>query len=254
MNKVICEAEYKSLRDELISRNTIINSQASTALATIISAWAAGFVFRMSIISNKIAFSDELEEMAMRYLSTAIFIIPILFFVPLAVKSGENLIQIASISTYIRVFYEYPTMKNEKSWNWESANNLLSNANVDRKNRSFLMKFFNLEYTVLAICTFFIYVYLNAIDFNKIYSNLVRTQQVYSIQFVLYLMGNIILVILSILGIYVIYRSSCMKYTLMKATEEYVDEYIKVALQRKIISKNEVLDAHDKLNPMKQLD
>lgn len=25
-------------------------------------------------------------------------------------KSGENLIQIASISTYIRIFYEYPTM------------------------------------------------------------------------------------------------------------------------------------------------
>lgn len=237
----------------MISRNTIINSQASTALVTIISAWTAGFAFRMSIISNKTPFSDALEEMSMRYLSTVIFIIPILFFVPLAVKSGENLIQIASISTYIRVFYEYPTMKNEKSWNWESANNLLSNANVDRKNQSFLMKFFNLEYTVLAICTFLIYIYLNVIDFNRIYSNLVRTQQVYSIQFVLYLMGNVILVILSILGIYVIYRSSCMKYTLMKATEEYVDKYIEVALQRKIISKKEALDAHDKLNPMKQL-
>lgn len=40
MKKIICDCEYKSLRDELISRNSIINSQASTAVVTIISAWA----------------------------------------------------------------------------------------------------------------------------------------------------------------------------------------------------------------------
>ena len=102
------------------------------------------------------------EEIQMRFLSAAIFIIPILFFVPLAVKSGENLIQIASISTYIRIFYEYPTIDRKKSWNWESSNNLLSNANVDRKKKSFAMKFFNLEYTILSICSFGIFMFLTA--------------------------------------------------------------------------------------------
>ena len=271
MKKIICDCEYKSLRDELISRNSIINSQASTAVVTIISAWAAAFTFRMSIMSEQkpnLDFSlekinddeyrisadfDIYEEIQMRFLSAAIFIIPILFFVPLAVKSGENLIQIASISTYIRIFYEYPTMEKKKSWNWESANNLLSNANVDRKKQSFAMKFFNLEYTILSICSFLIFIFFSVIDFNQIYNQYVLRGKIRTGDYVICVFAGIILTILAIVSIFFIYRNSCMKYTLMSATEKYLFAYIEVARKRKIITEKQVEDAKQKMNPRENI-
>ena len=255
MKKIICDCEYKSLRDELISRNSIINSQASTAVVTIISAWAAAFTFRMSIMSNLSdnADFDIYEEIQMRFLSAAIFIIPILFFVPLAVKSGENLIQIASISTYIRIFYEYPTMEKKKSWNWESANNLLSNANVDRKKQSFAMKFFNLEYTILSICSFLIFIFFSVIDFNQIYNQYVLRGKIRTGDYVICVFASIILTILAIVSIFFIYRNSCMKYTLMSDTEKYLFAYIEVARKRKIITEKQVEDAKQKMNPRENI-
>ena len=255
MRKVVCDCEYKSLRDELISRNSIINSQASTAVVTIISAWAAAFTFRMSIMSNlgKDAKFGVYEEIQMRFLSAAIFIIPILFFVPLAVKSGENLIQIASISTYIRIFYEYPTIDRKKSWNWESSNNLLSNANVDRKKKSFAMKFFNLEYTILSICSFGIFMFFSIIDFNQIYNKYVVKREIRTDDYAICLLAGIILALFAIASIFFIYKNSCMKYTLMSATEKYLFAYIEVAQERKILTKEQAEDAKRKMDPRRNI-
>ena len=53
----------------------------------------------------------------MKFFMSMVFVVPIYFFIPLAVKSGENLVQIASISAYIRVFYEYSARKYTTKWN-----------------------------------------------------------------------------------------------------------------------------------------
>lgn len=240
-----CTDEYISLREELIQRNNIINSQASTAIVAIISAWAAGFTTRMSIISNNAFFANNLyTKINMQFLTSLVFVIPILFFIPLSVKSGENLIQIASISTYIRVFYEYPTSSQKKRWNWESANNLLSNANIDRHYKSLIMKFFNSEYTILSMCSYLIFFYLNLLDLKGI-----ENSQDSPNIFILYVILFIILSSISIISIIIIYRSSSIKYTLMSATKEYVDKYITIAYHRGILTKDQALDAHRKLNP-----
>ena len=193
------------------------------------------------------------EEIQMRFLSAAIFIIPILFFVPLAVKSGENLIQIASISTYIRIFYEYPTIDRKKSWNWESSNNLLSNANVDRKKKSFAMKFFNLEYTILSICSFGIFMFFSIIDFNQIYNKYVVKREIRTGDYAICLLAGIILALFAIASIFFIYKNSCMKYTLMSATEKYLFAYIEVAQERKILTKEQAEDAKRKMDPRRNI-
>lgn len=87
-----------SLREELIQRTSNINSQASSAIVAIISAWAAGFSIWISVLS-KDAFAENLIlKMDMKFFMSMVFVVPIYFFIPLAVKSGENLVQIASIS------------------------------------------------------------------------------------------------------------------------------------------------------------
>lgn len=53
------ENEYMSLREELIQRTSNINSQASSAIVAIISAWAAGFSIWISVLS-KDAFAENL--------------------------------------------------------------------------------------------------------------------------------------------------------------------------------------------------
>ena len=63
-----------------------------------------------------------------------LFFNSIFYFVPLAIKSGENLTQMVSLSAYIRVFYDYPFQKNLKM-NWETSNNLLSVVNTDKKKK-----------------------------------------------------------------------------------------------------------------------
>ena len=52
------EAEYNSLRMEMIERIRLLNSQSFTALATIISFWAAGLTFKVALMADSIKASD----------------------------------------------------------------------------------------------------------------------------------------------------------------------------------------------------
>ena len=159
--------EYISIRSEMCQRISVINAQSHTAILTIITAFGAG------ITLNYNAQVDKIDNMAgfisLNIIRCLIFIIPILYLFPLAVKSGEILIQIASLSAYIRVFYDYISNDNNKM-NWETSNNILSNANIDRGKRSFYMKFYNEEYTVLACISFVLYIIFSIISIIPNYS------------------------------------------------------------------------------------
>lgn len=56
-NIVFSENEYMSIRTEMIERIKLLNSQSFTALAAIISFWAAGFTYKMALISNNSNFA-----------------------------------------------------------------------------------------------------------------------------------------------------------------------------------------------------
>lgn len=89
MKKIIfSENEYISIRTEIIERTKILNSQAFTALATIVSFWTAGFTFKVALLSNNISFPELNEQIIMEFSGAIIFLIPLFLFIPLSVKSG----------------------------------------------------------------------------------------------------------------------------------------------------------------------
>ncbi len=127
--------ESASIRNELVQRLSVINAQSHTAILTIVTTIGAG----ITLIDTKVdQINNEVGFISLNIDRSLIFLIPILYLFPLAVKSGENLIQIASLSAYIRIFYDYISKPNEKI-NWETSNNILSNANIDRGKRSLAM-------------------------------------------------------------------------------------------------------------------
>ena len=107
----------------------------------------------MWIKESAIVFREGID-----FLSTILFIIPVCFFVPLAIKSGENLIQIASIASYIKVFYEFPSINSNKDkMLWELTNSYCNYAIVDHGKESRLYFAYNSEYTILSMFSTIIY-------------------------------------------------------------------------------------------------
>lgn len=240
--------EYSSLRNEITVRLSIINSQSNTALLTIISAWAAGIALKYGTNIEEIMSTDEIINVAtLNFIRPLIFLIPILYLLPLAVKSGENLIQLASLSAYIRVFYDYLS-PNKNKMNWETSNNILSNANIDRGKASHKMRFYNSEYTILAIISLLLYIGFAIISIVTIESLVEEIYYIFCI--VTYVLAGIC----SIVVIITIYKSSSMKSTLMKYTPIYIEGYIKRAVSLGVIAENEVDSIKDSINPYQCID
>lgn len=245
------EAEYNSLRMEMIERIRLLNSQSFTALATIISFWAAGLTFKVALMADSIKASDY-EIGVMEFLNGIIFLVPVILFMPLSVKSGENLTQIASLSAYIRVFYEYPLSHTKQNRNWEISNNLLSAANVDRKNKSLNMRFYNGEYTILSCVSFGIYIILMILHIRNLFG-IYNKKSISYVNLILIVIMYIIVFALFILAVIFVHSVASMKNTLMKGTVYYVNGYLKRAVELGII-KNEDLDkAIKELNPLKEI-
>ncbi|MCR5694387.1 MAG: hypothetical protein K6G89_05380 [Clostridia bacterium] len=139
------EAEYNTLRDEMNLRIGAIYNQSAAAISSILTALASAIAllvisFNVSTISDGLIIGFDIAE-------AVLLLMPLLFLLPLSIKSGENLQQITSISCYIRVFFEF-NPNSKEVYSWETANNSLSSINVKRRK---LPSFINSEYAFLAI-------------------------------------------------------------------------------------------------------
>lgn len=235
--------EYASIRNELVQRLSAINAQSHTAILTIVTAIGAG----ITLIDTEVdQINNEVGFISLNIIRSLIFLIPILYLFPLAVKSGENLIQIASLSAYVRVFYDYISKPNEKM-NWETSNNILSNANIDRGKRSFYMKFYNEEYTVLAILSYLLYIGFSVVSIiilkSVVDENFLMGLEIFYILLALFLLAVVIC----------IHKSSGMKNTLMKYTPIYIEGYLKRAIEMGVIDNLDIDSAKKELNPYNEI-
>lgn len=236
--------EYTSIRSEMVQRISTINAQSHTAILTIITAFGAGITLNYN--TQVVQIDNTIGFVSLNIIRSLIFIIPILYLLPLAVKSGENLIQLASLSAYIRVFYDYLS-DNDGRMNWETSNNILSNANVDRGKRSFYMKFYNEEYTVLASISFVLYIVFSIIS-------VLMLKSVFETKYlIIIIIAYAIIAIILCCIIVFIHKSSGMKNTLMKYTPIYVEGYIKRAIEMGIIDNTDVVSAKEELNPYREI-
>ena len=239
--------EYNSLRQELITRITLINNQAHTAILTILTIWSAGFVLLVKIYEldkNEQLFSPHM----LVFIVNLIFLIPIFYFIPLSVKSGENITQIASISAYIKVFYEYKSLRgNGDFFNWETSNNATSTVNVDRGKISRPMRYFNEEYTILSLSSLAIYI---IVSFNLYFEYFF--EMILAIK-IIYLAIFTIFLFLGTYFCFFIHKSSNMKIAMMENTVSYWNQYLKRAVEIGFISKTDYLNAKKQLNTMNKI-
>lgn len=113
------EIEFQTLRNEMNTRLDIAYGHGFTLAAVILVFWAAIFTFSKDLydlaaasdsIIGKSAFVDGLVVCAVVLFCG----IPTLLIYPFSIKYRDNIRQIISIATYIRVFFEYPSFIKRK--------------------------------------------------------------------------------------------------------------------------------------------
>ena len=154
---IIAVEEYNTLRQEMITRIGLVNSQSHTAILTILTIWGSGFVLLANL--PKIIETDNcFSPIPFILLSCFVFLVPVFYFLPLSIKSGENLKQIASLTAYIEVFYEtYNIQKCGKLFYWHTINEKDGDSDGDKELVSYFTFLYNIEYTVLACSSLTIY-------------------------------------------------------------------------------------------------
>lgn len=104
MVKEMNPSEYESLRSEIIARIQMVTSLDNSVLIATGSLWVA-----VGAISGNLLF-DQVSDKIILWIQLVLLIIAALLILIAAMKSWENVYQITSISAYIKVFYDYPSM------------------------------------------------------------------------------------------------------------------------------------------------
>lgn len=235
--------EYMALKSEMVERIRIISSQASNAIATILTTWS------MAIALTAICYSKETlwnctNRFVLENIKNSIYLIPILFFLPLSIKSGENLRQIASISAYIKVFYEYPMVEKGDSA-WETYNAMLSDIAVYKGKNSNLMVRYNGEYSILASISLIMFVF-NAISTHVIFCGKNLPHEKYWIIWDgMYVATGIVMSV--IIG--KIHRASCARINYMDKGAWYLAGYIEEAKKNGLMGEYDYDKIYDVLKP-----
>lgn len=245
-----CQTEYQTLRNEIVERISIINSQASNAMSLIITTWAAGFALLGVQATNKTISEDMIillsvgEEIA--------FFFAILFLLPMAVKSGENLKQLASLGIYIRVFYEFvPRYRGEKKdlYLWETADKHINICATSKGLSDKVIQMYNMEYVLLGLLSFAFWILVAAYHVSIVFDNKGNGWELSVLIIILVLVSFGALLVLRL-----VYKQSNNRDNMMKLTEEYTRKYLLLAVHMNYISEDDIKGAWDELNPKNGLD
>ena len=246
------ESEYVSLRNESNVRIGDIHSQAYTALFTIISAWAAGITFEIKLISAELNYGMIYEEFAINFLRAFFFLLPVFIILPLAVKCGENLTQTASISAYIRVFYEYPLSGEKDNRCWETLNGLLGDVYDTKPGKKInaAIRIYNSEYVIMSLASLGIYALFGILDLLTISID-VQAGFFPQVGGILWGILYIALFVLAVWMILLIRNSSSVQTTIRSNLDYYLDGYLQCALKMGVLTPEQLEDAEKKLDPGK---
>lgn len=244
-----CQIEYETLRNEIVERISIINSQASNAMSLIITTWAAGFTLLGVQATNRNISEDMIILLSVG--EETAFFFAILFLLPMAVKSGENLKQLASLGIYIRVFYEYvPRYRRDKKdlYLWETADKHINIGATSKGLSDKVIQMYNMEYVLLGLLSFAFWILVAAYHVSIVFcrSNGWELSVLISI---LFLVGIGALFMLRL-----IYKQSNNRDNMMKLTEEYTQKYLLLAVHMNYISEKDIKGAWDELNPKNGLE
>lgn len=157
--------------------------------------------------------------------------------VPMAIKSGENLRQLASLSAYIRVFYDFLT---DGQYIWDTADKHVSAVTTAKGTHMFWLKQFNSEYIILGIASL-IFLLLSFL-LSLIYLH-DQTTKCYL------LFIGLAVIILAVYLLAVIYKKSNTKNNMMELSVEYIQKYLILAVEMGFIREDDLTNAWNELNP-----
>ncbi len=237
------KGEYTALKAEILERIRIINSQAANAIVTILTTWSMAIAFTVICYSKEVI-KEPVSRLILENIKNMLFLIPILFFIPLSVKSGENLRQLASLSAYIKVFFEYPLIK-ARDAGWETFNSLLSDISVYKGSKSNLMKRYNGEYSILATISLLIFIANVVSTYYIVREGGYLSQESICMWKLIY--GLVVVVMLVCIG--AIHRSSCARKNLMDMAAFYLGGYIEVAKKRRLLEGYDYDEVYKMLKP-----
>ncbi len=222
--------EYNSLRNEIVSRIEIINSQISTVTTMIFTAWGACIaLITISYGSN----CQKIASLTILSLLQEFFVLtPIFLLIPMSIKSGENLRQITILSCYICVFHEGRIKESKGLW-WETANTSFSNISLDRGIKSGMMKFYNCEYTALALVSLILYVLVTMLSLVRVWSSLHE-----AMKFLIF-STDVCLFFLALWAVFFIHFSSSIKHNIMDLRKEYYENFISFGERKGLFDKKE---------------
>lgn len=228
--------EYNLLRQEINNRISIVNSQAHTAILTILTIWGTGFLLFTNAIN--VMKDDRQSPLLFIALISVIFLVPVFYFIPLSVKSGENIIQITSIAAYIKIFYEFKTIKKRNyTFCWETVHTPSSTFFSEKgKARNYFLMF-NAEYTILSCCSILIFIIICLIFFNLCYFEMSVLEKTF---FKIFFVSSLIL---GICGCFLIHKNSSINKIYKYKVKDYIKKHLETALKIKFYSYSEYKEA-----------
>lgn len=232
--------EYNALRQEVITRIGIINSQSHTAILTILTVWGSGFAL-LSGLSKALENTDVISPLPLIFLTCFVYLVPILYFLPLSIKSGENVKQIASISAYIKAFHEQYSVENGgKFFNWESLSEDVGGINKGWGIADHFTFLYNVEYTVLSFSSLAIY---SAVSIGLLFGYISQhLSSYYTMCFGIFITMFIIGLVCCIL----IFVFSNVKKTIDKEKNTFYKQYLERAAKFNLVVQDNVGDTYMK--------
>lgn len=256
--------EYRALRNEVLERIEILHSQTINTRGFVFSLWGVGFAV-IALVLKDLPKTKDLFVLIC-FLSSLPFYVSLLLLVPASMKCDENATHIASISAYLRVFYECPSIisgKKEEFCYWEMGNGLVSmvfhgkkhqelSNNKNKPNRDIecrqekkifkLCELYNSEYFILGIVSTIFY-YLASFGFIRLFFG-----EFGSLGLGLLLGLQLLLAIVAFVSLITIQRRSSVIKIMMSSLKRYIQLYLSLSVDLGINQKEDLASLWLKLD------
>lgn len=243
------EIEFKALRNEQQMRVEMAYNHGHILAGIILVFWAAIFAFCKDLYDIASAADSVIGKSALidSLIACGITVfcgIPTLIIYPFSVKYHDNIRQIVSIATYIRVFYEYPSFIKEKNEAEENKDKPKVNGwelihcshNIPRGN------FLAIEFYVISIASIILSTLLWAALFACIFGinhNYIEGCFSNTINSFFLLISFIYLIFLCIIAKYC-YKNVKIEKLFETYGEIYFDKYLQEAQDLKFLNEQEI--------------
>lgn len=234
--------EYATLRDEMIARVQMMNTNNLGMITAVFAVWAIAGVFFTSIYKFILEdfnagglLTNHVYPITFAFIFLNILlVVPVAINLPLAAKSGDNFTQIASLSAYILAYWELPGLVQKNNAEAQDANTDMSAWEFFQQKgfyKKFIGRFFNYEYIILSGISLLLYLIatfsIACLGFNYHIINVALYLSIVSVIFLL----------LGVLFVFIILQSDCRK--LIKERDEFLNRYIDIGEKHNIFTADE---------------